>query len=369
MLKIKALRILIIFSILSMSHVASAQSDVAAATNKAALDKLSIHLKKRAEAAQQHAKDVAKRKGWPTRKKLADGTVIEIQRLTPAGMPVFYITENAVAADTVSTDNVWPGGTAGLNLDGSGMTVGEWDDGVVLDTHWEFTGRVTQVDNSPTDPSDHSTHVAGTLIAAGIIDPAAKGMAYAASLDAYDWNSDTAEMATAAAGGLLLSNHSYGTATGWLLIDPLVIPQVWWWLGGADDSQIEDYNFGYYNTDAQLWDQIAFDAPYYLIVKSAGNDRDDIGPAPGEIYTIVDADGKDLGTSTLARSQDCAPVGYDCIPTNGTAKNILTVGAVDDIQGGYTSFPDPARVAMSIFSGWGPTDDGRIKPDIVANGI
>jgi hypothetical protein len=368
MLKIKALRILTIFSILSISQGATAQSDVAAATNKASLDKLSIDLKKRAEAAQQHAKDVAKRKGWPTRKKLPDGTVIEIQRLTPAGMPVFYITNNAVAADTVSTDNVWPGGTAGLNLDGSGMTVGEWDGGAVLDTHAEFTGRVTQVD-SATNTILHATHVAGTLIAAGIV-PAAKGMAYAASLDAYDWNTDAAEMAAAAGNGLLLSNHSYGTATGWLWIDPFAAPpDNWWWLGGADASQVEDYNFGYYNADTQLWDQIAFDAPYYLIVKSAGNDRDDPGQVPGESYWIVDADGIKVETSTLSRNSDCAPAGYDCIPTNGTAKNILTVGAVDDIPGGYTSFPGPVSVAMSSFSGWGPTDDGRIKPDIVANGI
>jgi hypothetical protein len=28
-----------------------------------------------------------------------------------------------------------------------------------------------------------------------------------------------------------------------------------------------------------------------------------------------------------------------------------------------------AQPAMTAFSGWGPTDDGRIKPDVVANGI
>ena len=48
--------------------------------------------------------------------------------------------------------------------------------------------------------------------------PDSRGMAYAAHLNAYDWNSDTAEMASAAAGGLLVSNHSYGIAAGWLYI-------------------------------------------------------------------------------------------------------------------------------------------------------
>ena len=341
---------LLVLSTFCVSSVATAQNDVAIATNKVALEKLSIHLKKRAESAQQHARDVAKRNGWPLREKFPNGTVIEIQKITPAGRPLFYITENAAAADTVSTDEVWPGGSAGLNLSGSGMTVGEWDDAAVLATHAEFTSRVNQVD-SPTETSLHSTHVAGTLIAAGV-DPAAKGMAYAASLDAYDWNTDTAEMAAAAAAGLLLSNHSYGTATGWLWVNPFAFPpDNWWWVGGALDSQVEDYNFGFYDTGAQTWDQIAFDAPYYLIVKSAGNDRDDVGPAPGDSYQVVDSEGVELFISTEPRNADCAPAGYDCIPTNGNAKNILTVGAVDDIAGGYTSFPGAAGVVMSSFSG------------------
>ena len=30
---------------------------------------------------------------------------------------------------------------------------------------------------------------------------------------------------------------------------------------------------------------------------------------------------------------------------------------------------DPEDVVMSSFSCWGPTDDGRIKPDVVADGV
>ena len=36
-----------------------------------------------------------------------------------------------------------------------------------------------------------------------------------------------------------------------------------------------------------------------------------------------------------------------------------------DVTSGYSS---PAGVTATTFTGWGPTDDGRIKPDIVANG-
>ncbi len=176
-------------------------------------------------------------------------------------------------------------------------------------------------------------------------------MAYAAHLDAYDWNADAAEMATAATNGLLLSNHSYGIAAGWLYIGGAP-PDNWWWLGGS--TALEDSNFGYYDLQSQLWDQIAADAPYYLIVKAAGNDHWDYGPAPGEEYTVVDQNGTPQGTSTTARPADCAPAGYDCLPTASVAKNILTVGAVDDVPGGYGILAGPSQVQMTGFSGWGP---------------
>ena len=48
----------------------------------------------------------------------------------------------------------------------------------------------------------HSTHVAGTIMASGV-QANSKGMAPAANLRAFDWNSDEAEMASEAALGTL----------------------------------------------------------------------------------------------------------------------------------------------------------------------
>ena len=79
-----------------------------------------------------------------------------------------------------------------------------WDGGGVLTTHQEFGGRVTQID-SPGSTHYHSTHVAGTMVAGGV-DSLATGMSYVASLMAYDWDFDDAEMAAAAANGLNVSN-------------------------------------------------------------------------------------------------------------------------------------------------------------------
>jgi PKD repeat protein len=285
----------------------------------------------------------ARQYNLPERTVSADGTVTEIMYVEN-GIPFYYITENINAAASTSADDLWPGGILGLSLTGQGYTgLGEWDGGAVRATHQEFnnsgSSRVTQMDNAPT-VSDHSTHVAGTLIAGGV-SALAKGMANGATLKAWEWTSDVSEMAAAAANGLEISNHSYGYIRGWYYNN-----SSWVWYGNSSVSSSEDYLFGFYNSYSKSWDEVAYNAPYYLIVKSAGNDRME-GPTGGTY------------------PKDGAPNGYDCIGEVGVAKNILTVGAVNDVP----DYAGPSSVVMSSFSGWGPADDGRIKPDIVANGV
>lgn len=65
--------------------------------------------------------------------------------------------------------------------------------------------------------------------------------------------------------------------------------------------------------------------------------------------------------------------GYDSLVAPGTAKNVLTVGACLDVTHldlGVTvpGFGSGSVVTPADFSGAGPTDDGRIKPDLVAVG-
>ena len=299
----------------------------------------------------QEAERLADSLGLVIRGELDDGTIFELQRFEN-GMPVYYITNNLNAAKTVSTDKVWPGGGAGLNLSGLGETLGIWDGGRVRHTHQELTGRVQYFDTVAL--SDHATHVAGTMIAAGV-DPLAKGMAYEANLRAFDWNNDISEMATEAANGLLVSNHSYGRITGWRKYNG-----VWYWYGDIAISQTEDYKFGFYDSETSSYDSIAFYASNYLIVKSAGNDRNDVHNGGHFVWN-----NGNWVWSTVQRDPDGGINGYDCIPTYGVAKNILTIGAVNDIPNGYSQ---PSDVVMTSFSGWGPADDGRIKPDLVANG-
>ena len=317
------------------------------------------------ESEERYRKDKAEalakaaERGWIVRREYSDGTVVELMRLDDAGNPVYYATDNDDAATSIGTARVNSGGDLGLALDGNGMLAGEWDGGGVRTSHEQLIGRVSMTDGV-TGLSSHATHVCGTIMASGSPVPTAKGMASQATVSAHDWSNDESEMATAAANGMLVSNHSYGTRSGWSFS-----AGDWYWYGDATASNTESDYFGKYDYWTAQWDGIAEAAPYYLIVKSAGNDRNDAGPPLGTDYYY--ADGTLANTFTDPHPADCNQgSGYDCLPTRANAKNILTVAAVEDVVGGYGG---TASVVMSSFSGWGPTDDGRIKPDISANGV
>lgn len=319
-------KITLIFSVigfLSITNVSGQKlfdkSKVLQKTNLSRLHILEAKYASNRLQKRQQAERLAERFGWELKKIDAHGNFMELQEVSLSGKPKYYITHGNVlfnlgAANTTGTSSLWTGGRLGLDLNGEGMYIGMWDGGAVRLTHQEFDVNDFQSDDAATS-SNHATHVAGTLVGRGI-NSLAKGMAAEGSLMAYDWNSDEAEMAAAAANGLLISNHSYGWS-------PLFLAT---------------WEFGYYDTQAESWDDIQYHAPYYLIVKSAGNDRNGYNTSKG---------------------------GYDLINGASTSKNALVVGGVE----GVASYDQPSDVVMSGFSAWGPTDDGRIKPDISAKGV
>ncbi len=306
----------------------------------------------------------SKEKGWPLQYKSRNNQNVNLVGIDLFGQPIYLTTyQDPVQAITINTNQLWNGGSSGLNLNGStdSMTnrIGVWDEGAPRISHFELNGKITVKDNS-TKVSDHPTHVAGIIMAKGY-NPLAKGMSYGIKgAYAYDWNNDVSEMAAAAANGLLFSNHSYGTVSGW---DYNNDSSRWEYNGRWNEK--EDYKFGLYNETAQIFDSIAYNAPYYLIVKSAGNNRSSNGPAVGQSYWRRDQNGKlyNAGNRPDSLSSNNS---YDVLPTDANAKNILTVGAISPISAGYLKTSD---ATITTFSSWGPTDDGRIKPDIVTDGL
>ena len=305
----------------------------------------------------------AKEKGWAIRYKSKNNASVNLVGIDAFGQPKYLTTfADPIQAISINTNKIWPGGGLGFNLSGASsiMTnrIGIWDEGVPRPTHVEFDGKVVEKDNA-TKTVSHSTHVAGIMLSKGT-NALAKGMAYGVKgAYSYDWFDDESEMAAAAANGLLVSNHSYGNIAGWEYNDD----STRWEFHGKWNEK-EDFKFGYYDDGAQAMDSIAYNAPNYLIVKSAGNSRTSTGPKVGDTYWRRDENGKwyDAGKRPDSLSSNNT---YETLPMDVNAKNILTVGAVQGIAAGYSKKED---AIMTNFSSWGPTDDGRIKPDIVTDG-
>ncbi len=315
----KTLFSIILFTLFTSSIYSQTQEDkikIIEATNVTELNRLapiydSIFMAQKAEAFR-----LAKINDWKTKFTTKNGGIVELIRLDENGNPLYFSTDNVGAALTTRANRLNTGGSLGLTLDGQNMTIGIWDGGKVRNTHQLLTGRVNQSD-SATELSAHATHVSGTMMGNATASPQSKGMASQANLKAYDWNRDVSEVTTAAANGLLVSNHSYG-------YDPDSVPLIKW---------------GRYDSDAKSFDNIMFNAPYYQFVNSAGNSRNG--------------------------GYNDAKEGYDLLAGKSVSKNAIIVGAVNQV----TNYTSASSVVMSSFSSWGPTDDGRIKPDICGKGV
>lgn len=279
---------------------------------------------------------------------------------------------NTESGDTVSTDEIQPGGNTGLSLTGTNTVIGLWEAGLVFTNHQEFTNGGRRVflleTNSPYSVINHSSHVAGTLAGKGVTN-AARGMAFQTVVRAYDDFNDTAEMlAEASTNNIRTSNHSYGRGCGWAGIVFVSGVPYYFWDGDIALSTTEDYHYGFYDSISADIDSDAYQASHYLPVWAAANERGPQGQAPStNAFTHVTYFNGQFVLYNGAHPNDYDPHGgYDLLPPQQVCKNGLTVGAVSNIIGGYSG---SNSVAMSTFSSFGPTDDGRIKPDVVAAGV
>ncbi len=328
-------------------------------SNRQQLDEMAVRLRAEAEQDFATAKTKALEKGWSL-----DGLV----KLDDRGNPMYVKSNNENAANLT--------GTFALRffngVTGSGLKMGIWEvKGVPLLSHQDFQSRITVKDGS-VNTSPHATAVAGTLMGKppGPID--SRGMAYDALLDAYDQNQDLAEMATAAAsstsdvaaGKLLISNHSYSYIAGWNL-DTLSSGAVnrWNWYGDIADyiPGGNDQKFGRYGTEDETIDGIVRLAPYYLPVFASGNDgANDPTNSGFPLNSVRFGTSGDFVPWDAALHPDADGDGttkFNTISVGSLGKNILTVGATEDVT-----------LLATDFSSRGPTNDGRIKPEIVGMG-
>ena len=310
------------------------------------------------------------------------------------GIPYFLKSYDTDQIKNSNVDAIQEGTIDGLtgSFNGEGVKVSVFDGGRVYAEHQDF-GNSTRITNKEanTIPYDsHATGVTGMIgsegknvsTRAGVFVGNTKGMMPKATFDSYYFGNSTLSGETEEKdisakirdSKPALSNHSYGNVIGWNLNNGSM-GVAWYWSGSyvPATGQSYDLNGTYYNRDKEL-DDIVYNNPYMVVVKSAGNSYGD-GPASTPMYPAYYR--KSDGTwgqfsSTDAAPQDNCAAEYDCIPTGAVAKNIITVGATEKIRtaeegfdGRYTQVSD---VVKADYSSAGPRDDGAIKPDIAGVG-
>lgn len=271
---------------------------------------------------------------------------------------------------------------APYNLSGDGVVLSFFEFAPADAAHPEFQSRLTtHLTGTSTGDVEHATHVAGTMIAAGIggiLGEQARGMAPRATLHQFSARDDdflSLKQRITSQYGVVADNNSWGYVLGWCR-EPSCEGWVW------DDT--EEYYGAYDVTYTAPLDKITR-ASGILFVHSAGNDAEKRGPLAAPFAHKHTDDNGDLITGTFCYSQngsgtDCPaptctagaqfcetvrhpqiiaelPAPYGSIGLMASAKNILAVGAVDSGR------------AIAEFSSNGPARDGRVKPDVVARGV
>lgn len=225
---------------------------------------------------------------------------------------------NDVAATIIHSDKL-----ASTGYTGKGQIVGVADTG--LDTgklqtmHPDFKGQIEKLISlgRPNDASDvhgHGTHVAGSIVGTGEA-------------------SDGQYKGTAPGAKLIF--HSIENAKGKLVTDVETILQEAYEEGarihsnswGADDK-------GEYSLSSLLFDRFLWEHPDMTVLVAAGND---------------------------------GQKGYKTIGSPATAKNVIAVGATENVRPSLGKNSDKADDVW-VSSSRGLTGDGRLKPDIVAPG-
>ncbi len=150
--------------------------------------------------------------------------------------------ENYGARSQHRSNVIHSGTKNGLNYDGSGITVGMHDDGII-GPHIDYEGRILQQFTN-SNGGDHGDHVAGTIMGAGNLDPTSMGMAPGSMFYVYS-----------------SSNNNFDSAVSHLQNYDVVI---------VSKSYSNGCNNGYTSLTEQLDEQV-HDNPSLIHIFSAGN--------------------------------------------------------------------------------------------------
>ncbi len=305
--------------------------------------------------------------------KLTDNKYVKF--VSPKVEPAVHNTHirKNVGADIVQANQ--PG------LSGTNIRVAIFDGGHVSKGHPSFQGRLSfdpaGDEHTAYSPQPHPTHVAGTIAGNGAYQQSATssvggGAFTEAMLPGYgDILSATESPVFPAplahsqdpqtvlprcvalekgypgvAPGAQIVSYDFTNAANKLVSVLIKTPQA---IDLANNSWGEPFSdgnncpdLGKYTYNADIFDAIA-----------GGH----VGATPVRRIPIVFSAGNDRSGNYCRNSNVPPYLNYRTVSPPGTAKNVITVGAIN-----------PDNNVMPYFSAYGPTKDGRIKPDVVAPG-
>lgn len=302
--------------------------------------------------------------------------------------PVFLHSNDASGNRSANLTTLQDGSMIGLNgnaIDGSGINIMVMDQGQIFWKHNEFGGPTT----SPTRVFDqeggasnfvvHSTQVAGTIGASGT-SASAKGVLAKAILNGYyystvtdntkpNYNLDLYQKIVKS--NATISNHSYGTTVGWFKVSTSggVYPAAgWYWYGNYVLNSLDTYS-GAYHAEDQSYDKIVYTNPNQIIIKTAGNDygTGPDGVLPNYRWDPTISKYVQFVSGDTVPAKNCSK-GYNCLGFGSVAKNIIIVGASNQLTTANNAYTAPSDIVKYSLGSVGPRKDGAIKPDITAVG-
>ncbi|WP_261511658.1 S8 family peptidase [Chryseobacterium paludis] len=314
----------------------------------------------------------------------------------PNGKPYFYKNQDIRQVQNSNADALnTVGGVTGLTnaYKGENIKFTIFDGGRVYAGHPAFDNAVGRISNKEAATqiySEHSTGVAGFIGSRALniqgnlngvpVTGNIQGVAVNSTIDSYRFAQTILPGNTTAsnvfqkilAAQPKISNHSYGINAGWDIKTADDGSYFWLWNGAFDSPGTSYDTQGTYLSNDQNYDQIVYNNPSYIIIKSAGNYFGDGPDRPGtttfpRYYEDNNGNLVQFASTDTLPATNCAQ-GFDCIGQGSLAKNIIVVGATDVISTNNFKYSAAADVVHSDYSSAGPRDDGGIKPDIATTG-
>ncbi|MEJ8607243.1 S8 family peptidase [Riemerella anatipestifer] len=307
-----------------------------------------------------------------------------------AGKPYFFNAKDLDQIQNSNADFIQDGRVSGLakSYNGENIKVSVFDGGKVYEKHDDFGGttstRITNKEQISSDYSAHATAVTsmmggiGHTIGDGTISGNTKGIMPKATFDSYNFMTSTLDGESAdktvyqkiLLSKAYLSNHSYGINPGWSYEEAGEMGEGFYWGGAYDTATKLSYDLnGAYLSNDQKYDDIVYENPSMILVKSAGNSFGD-GPSGTSLNSYYEDDNGNYVQFTQADtlpSNNCSE-GYDCIGPGSLAKNIIVVSATEKITSNNKRYSQSTNVVKADYSSAGPRDDGAVKPDIAGVG-